>query len=160
MFPLLSNTIFVNRTTNNRVMGEARKKTKVIIVEDNRYMMKLYEEYVLKSDDAMIAGTFSNIASVKAYFENGGRADFVILDIQLHDGNGLQLIPFVKSFNDRTKIIVATTYIEFKKYREDLNIDFFLDKMGDLHKIASILNDEGERLKEKEVERKRTNLEA
>ncbi len=141
-------------------MGEEKKTTKVIIVEDNRYMMKLYKEYVIKSEDAKLAGTFSDIASVKAYFENGGRADFVILDIQLHDGNGLQLIPFVKSFNELTRILVATTYVEFKRYREELNIDFFLDKMGDLYKIAGILNDEGERLREKEIERKRTNLEA
>ena len=132
-------------------MGEEKGTTKVIIVEDNRYMMKLYKEYVIKSEDAKLAGTFSDIASVKAYFENGGRADFVILDIQLHDGNGLQLIPFVKSFNELTRIIVATTYVEFKRYREELNIDFFLDKMGDLHKIAGILNDEGERLREEKL---------
>ncbi len=136
------------------------KKLEVIIVEDNRYMMKLYEEYILKSEDAIIAGKFADIASVKRYFENGGKANFVILDIQLHDGNGLQLIPIIKSFDSSAMVIVATTYIEFKKYREELNIDFFLDKMGDLHKIAGILNDEGERLREKEVKRKRTNLEA
>jgi DNA-binding NarL/FixJ family response regulator len=71
------------------------------------------------------------------------RPDAVILDLQMRNGSGLEVLEAVKSIHPETIIIVLTNY-PYPQYRRKClaaGADFFLDKSTEFQKIPAILRE-------------------
>lgn len=69
------------------------------------------------------------------------RPDVVILDLQMKNGNGIEVLEAVKSIHPETIIIVLTNY-PYPQYRRKClaaGADYFLDKSSEFQKIPEIL---------------------
>ena len=96
------------------------KKTPLaVVVEDNHLtsvaMVQLLEESLL-FDKVISFGT------IRQFIEHTSiKPDFVLLDLSLPDGSGLDLVPMLRSGNPHVKILVLTIHQEQQKTLEALN---------------------------------------
>lgn len=67
--------------------------------------------------------------------------DVIILDLQLPNGSGLDVLKVVKRNSHQTCVIVFTNfpYPQYRKRCLDAGANFFLDKSSDFDKIPAIL---------------------
>jgi DNA-binding NarL/FixJ family response regulator len=68
-------------------------------------------------------------------------ADIVLLDLNLPDKSGIELLRLIKNKNPESKIIVLTNHAT-DSYREVCNYmgsDYFFDKSNDFEKIPEII---------------------
>lgn len=67
--------------------------------------------------------------------------DVIILDLQLPNGSGLDVLKVVKRNSPQTCVIVFTNfpYPQYRKRCLDAGANFFLDKSSDFDKIPAIL---------------------
>lgn len=71
------------------------------------------------------------------------RPDAVILDLQMKNGNGLEVLEAIKSIHPETIVIVLTNY-PYPQYRRKCfaaGADYFLDKSSEFQKIPEILRE-------------------
>ena len=69
--------------------------------------------------------------------------DAVILDLQMREGSGLDVLRAVKKNSPTTTVIVLTnfTYPQYRKRCLDAGADLFLDKSTDFQKLPQILGE-------------------
>ena len=69
------------------------------------------------------------------------RPDAVVLDVELDDVNGLQLLGRMKRERPSCRVIVLASYIfeAFHQRCQDLGADFFLEKANDFDRVPAIL---------------------
>ena len=70
------------------------------------------------------------------------KPDVVILDIQMPDGNGFDVLQITKGHSPSTVVIIFTNY-PFPQYRRkylDAGADFFLDKSVEFEKLVELIN--------------------
>lgn len=67
--------------------------------------------------------------------------DLVILDIQLPDGSGMDVLHQIKAESPGTRVITLTNYLEAQYRRRALQAGahLFLDKSGDFHRLPEAL---------------------
>ncbi len=72
------------------------------------------------------------------------KPDVVILDIQLLNGNGMQVLQNIKQEKPMTVVMVVTNFPEYRFKYLKAGADFFFDKSTEFHRIpltlATILN--------------------
>jgi len=92
------------------------KKPGIIIIEDHSIVRDGLINYFHKTGRFKIAGTAGNLDDAKKLL-SGTKADIIILDIQLKDGLGLSLIPWLKQEKEKNAsfpiIAVYTAYDDF-----------------------------------------------
>lgn len=117
------------------------KKLVVLVVEDslliiNRILCMLEEAENVKL--VIHASNFNE--SMKMI--NEINADVVLLDINLPDKSGIELLKIIKANHPQTKVIMLTNHAS-NNYRElctHMGADFFLDKSNDFEKIPEAIN--------------------
>ena len=83
-------------------------KLKILIVEDNTLMREeLLQTFSLDTRFVQVL-TASNFKQASELA--GTDVDLVLLDIQLPDGDGLDLVPIFRNANNKTKILVFTIF--------------------------------------------------
>ncbi|MCX7943759.1 MAG: response regulator transcription factor [Deltaproteobacteria bacterium] len=87
---------------------------KVAIIEDNNRYAQHLKRYLCVTERIGEIDIFSSMGDFK---KNGNvsKYDIVLLDINLPDGNGLDLIQFIKNKSPDTEIIILTTYTDENK---------------------------------------------
>ena len=105
--------------------------SKILIVEDNRKLAGLFSEALSERFSTQTA------FSLKEALNTDGRFGGYLLDLQLPDGEGLELIPEIKRNNPRAIIIVATAYGTVQKAVDALKLGAadFLEKPVDLEAV-------------------------
>ena len=104
---------------------------KILIVEDNKKLAGLFSEALSEKFSTATAFSLKEAAKLRENF--GG----YLLDMQLPDGEGLDLIPKIKKKNPEAVIIVATAYGTVQKAVEALKLGAsdFLEKPVDLEAL-------------------------
>ncbi len=104
---------------------------KILIVEDNRKLADLFSEALSERFPTETA------FSLKEALNAIGKFDGYLLDMQLPDGEGLELIPRIKRHNPEAVIIVATAYGTVQKAVDALKLGAtdFLEKPVDLEAL-------------------------
>ncbi len=104
---------------------------KILIVEDNRKLANLFREAL--SEKFPTETAFSLKEAMKGIGKFGG----YLLDIQLPDGEGLELIPEIRKTTPEAIIIVATAYGTVQKAVDALKLGAtdFLEKPVDLEAL-------------------------
>jgi len=72
-------------------------------------------------------------------FLNETNVEFVILDLNLPDGNGIELLKWLKEKQRETKVFVFSTSIELKRICLRYGAFAFFDKANDFDKLIEVL---------------------
>ena len=81
-----------------------RVRPKILIVEDNSKLARLFEEALGSNFEVETAGS---VAEARQRLDG---ADGLLLDVQLPDGDGLELIPAALEANPACAVVVVTAY--------------------------------------------------
>ena len=116
---------------------------KVYIVEDSPVLRERVIESLVESGNSRIVGS----ADTEDDAINGiiGSApDAVVLDIQLREGNGLNVLRRLRNIEleKRPLVIILTNYNypEFRYRAMTAGTDYFFDKATELHRVAEIIS--------------------
>lgn len=110
------------------------------IVEDSALIQNRLIRFVEELPDMHIVGVAGDISSAyKDILAN--HTDAMILDIQLSDGNGLQLLKDIKQNKPAIKVVVLTNHSTDANRLQALRAgaDGFLDKSTDFGLIPDLL---------------------
>jgi DNA-binding NarL/FixJ family response regulator len=116
------------------------KKIKVLIVDDSNIIVERLSAIIAELDcvsSVLISNTFSEAVDLL----NAEIPDVVLLDIQLPDKNGIELLAFVKSSHPAIKTIIVTNRASdyYKNLCEEMGADSFIDKSTEFEKIPEII---------------------
>ena len=93
-------------------------KTSMIIIEDHPVMRKGLADWFQKTGRWNVTGTASALDEAKAIlahlYAKGSKVDMLLLDIQLKDGWGLDIIPWLKKKNAELPLLAV--YSAFDDY--------------------------------------------
>lgn len=81
-------------------------KLRVLVVEDVP-MTRQYLKTMLKQIGVTLTDLVGTLKEAMELFE-GKQHDVVLLDIELPDGNGLEIVEKIKSINDKTRVIMVS----------------------------------------------------
>ncbi|MFZ6749655.1 response regulator [Undibacterium sp. Ren11W] len=114
----------------------------LFIVEDSPYIQNRLIRFVEELPDIHVVGVCGEVHA--AYVEIlASDAEAMILDVQLSDGNGLQLLKNIKLSKPEIKVVVLTNHATEANRMQALRAgaDGFLDKSTDFEQIPRILHD-------------------
>jgi len=120
------------------------KAMRVAIVEDSAIIRSRLEEALGELSNVVLAGyAESELAALSLLAP--GDWDLLILDLQLKDGNGLNVLKSLRSSKSkgrrRGRVAVFTNYA-FPQYRDRslaLGADYFFDKARDLPRVLELV---------------------
>ncbi|HEV7822905.1 MAG TPA: response regulator transcription factor [Burkholderiales bacterium] len=125
--------------SSNKCLG---KTLKVYIVEDSPVLRDRVIESLEESGNSRIVGS----AETEEDAVNGiidSAPDAVVLDIQLREGNGLNVLRRLRNIDleVRPLVIILTNYNypEFRYRAMTAGTDYFFDKATELHRVAEII---------------------
>ena len=115
---------------------------RVVIVEDSALVARRLEEAITDIPNVVVVATAASEAEARTVL-GVCRWDFLILDLQLRDGNGLNVL---RSFQGDAQaasrpIAVVTTFASAACARESLALgaSYFFDKAHDLPALVTLI---------------------
>ena len=111
-------------------------KYNVIIVDDEFLAQKLLQDYVSKVESLQLVATCSNAFEAMDALKNH-RVDIMLLDIQMPDLTGLEL---VKSLDKKPAVIFTTAYSEYAVDAFNLAVADYLLKPFDFPRFFQAIN--------------------
>ena len=114
---------------------------KVYIVEDSPMMVDRIQSKISCIDGLEIAGSAAE--EITALHDvRTLHPDFMIIDIRLKAGDGINLLKKVKNENPGVTVAMLTNYSspEFRDKCMSLGADFFFDKSRDFDRISDTLS--------------------
>lgn len=111
-------------------------KYNVIIVDDEFLAQKLLQDYVSKVESLQLVATCSNAFEAMEALKNH-RVDIMLLDIQMPDLTGLEL---VKSLDKKPAVIFTTAYSEYAVDAFNLAVADYLLKPFDFPRFFQAIN--------------------
>ncbi|AZP13431.1 response regulator [Undibacterium parvum] len=114
----------------------------LFIVEDSPYIQNRLIRFVEELPDIHVVGVSGEVQAAYAAIL-ASDTEAMILDVQLSDGNGLQLLKNIKLSNPEIKVVVLTNHSTEANRVQALRAgaDGFLDKSTDFEQIPGILHD-------------------
>ncbi len=112
------------------------EKYNVIIVDDEYLAQKLLQDYVSKVEQLQLVATCSNAFEAMEALKNN-RVDIMLLDIQMPDLTGLEL---VKSLAKKPAVIFTTAYSEFAVDAFNLAVSDYLLKPFNFPRFFQAIN--------------------
>jgi two-component system, OmpR family, response regulator len=108
--------------------------TKILVIDDEEYIRKLYTEFLSREGYAVeAAGSYheaQKLMSVRKY-------DLVILDIELGDANGLDVLKKIKNEYPNLSVILNTSYSVYKDDFHTWLADGYVVKSSDLEALKN-----------------------
>jgi len=124
------------------------KKKSIHIADDHQIIIDGISAVINLEDDLEVVGSSSNGQEAIDWLKEN-HVDILLLDINMPVCNGMEVLEKLRSFKDKPKVIVLTSYDDFKTIKEtlDLGADGFLPKKNAgrnvIKVVRSILNREG-----------------
>jgi DNA-binding NarL/FixJ family response regulator len=120
---------------------------RVLLVDDHPLLRLGVRRAIEHEDGFVVAGECDSLAATRTWLAAGGKADVAILDRSLPDGDGLEVMPLLKTAG--MKVIVLTVEDDDEEIRAaiDAGVDGYLLKSSDaeqiIHAIGIVLQDAG-----------------
>jgi DNA-binding NarL/FixJ family response regulator len=120
---------------------------RVLIVDDHPLIRVGVRRSLENAEGIEVAGECADLAETRAWLADSGRAEVVILDRSLPDGDGLEVVPLFKAGG--MKVIVLTVEDADEEIRSaiDAGVDGYLLKSSDtdqiVHAIGIVLQKAG-----------------
>ena len=114
----------------------------VVVVEDSGPVRLVWRDLVEQIDGMEIVGEFGNVAEAIAGIRSI-EPDLVLLDIQLGDGSGLDVLAMIRSDYPQTRVLVVTNYVDdvYRTKCADAGAHGFFDKNRDLRRFRRHLEE-------------------
>ncbi|MCE1164798.1 MAG: response regulator transcription factor [Bacteroidetes bacterium] len=127
---------------------------KLFIVDDSKLIVDRLINLLSDVEGLRIIG-HANSASVAKDYIRRSAPDFVILDIHLRDGSGIELLKDVKMNLPGTTVMMLTNFPEedYRKKCFELGAEYFLDKSIEFEKVILICR---QMAKQKELKKQKT----
>lgn len=125
-----------------RRKSSKRLKMKVFIVDDSKVVVERLADLLEEVSDAKLVGQAGAVHEAIPRIQQM-KPDALILDLQLPDGSGLDVLRAVRQDAPQLVILICTNY-PYAKYREEClaaGANFFLDKTTEFARIPNILRE-------------------
>lgn len=110
---------------------------KLLIVEDSPLVRERLAAFFVAVPALEIAAA-ADVASAVASFREW-RPDLAILDIQLPDGNGIDVLKTIKRERPATRVLIFSNHIACRRQCRKEGAEWFFDKARDFEALASIV---------------------
>lgn len=112
----------------------------VVLVDDSTPLREMLKELICASTPARIVGEAGTAEAAIAQIKSE-QPDFVVLDYQLPDGSGLDVLRDVRNKSPRSCFIVLTNHasVALRRAFEDAGAQYFLDKSHDFGQLAPLI---------------------
>lgn len=113
---------------------------KIIVVEDSDALRNLYCSIVSEIEGLSLVGNFAGAAQAIAAIRRDP-PDIVLLDIQLGDGSGIEVMQTVANESPQSKVIVASNFADpiYQRYFAEAGAYAFFDKSHELKAVRTTL---------------------
>lgn len=114
---------------------------KIFIVDDAENIRKSLKKMLSDVSFVKIIGEADNIASAIDFLSDN-KPDITLLDLNLPDGNGLEILKTIKDGENPHKVIVLTNQSieQYKVKSFNSGADYFFDKSTEFEKVIEIIN--------------------
>lgn len=131
-----------DRGRNGHPPRAGGKPVRVLIVEDSSIVCERLAEFISSSRGVVLAGKADTGYRAREIFRRE-RPDAVILDLQLPDIDGMELITLFKAEDPGCVLVVLTTYgfEEFRQRCTALGADCFFDKSKEFERAVEVLEE-------------------
>ena len=122
------------------------KKCAIHIADDHQIIIDGISAVINLEDDLEVIGTSNNGEETIDWLKEN-HADILLLDINMPICNGMEVLEQLKNIEDKPKVIVLTSYDDFKTIKDTLELgaDGFLPKKNAgrnvIKVVRSILNE-------------------
>jgi len=112
----------------------------ILIVDDSPIIVKRITEMLLEMGNPVFITNAGNYAEA-VQFINNSRPDILLLDINLPDKSGIDILRTGKEKNPSLKVIMITNQANeyYRRLCLKLGADYFIDKSKEFEKIAEII---------------------
>lgn len=113
---------------------------KILIVDDHYMVAKLLKSVLIAFDDIHIVGIAKNSEEIDKYL--GIREiDIILLDIDMPQQNGLEILKRIKSDYDSIKVIMLTNHAETLVIKKSISLgaNGYLSKFSDSNEIIDAI---------------------
>ncbi|MEP7085429.1 MAG: response regulator, partial [Betaproteobacteria bacterium] len=112
--------------------------------EDSAPLVEVLSELIADPGRIEIVGTADSVALAVVAI-GAARADVVIVDLQLRDGNGFEVVMAIRALpaNEDTVVILFTNHLSraLEKRAHEVGANFFFDKSRDHAKIIELIQE-------------------
>ena len=117
------------------------QKRKVLIVDDSIDVRRLVIELLSHITDIEVVGEAGTVIQAIEMFQKTN-PDVVIIDLQLPEGSGFDVLDHIKSRRPSTMVIVLTNYPlpRYRKRCAEIGVEYFFDKSMEFDKITEVIN--------------------
>jgi len=112
---------------------------RIFIVDDSMPIVVRLTNIISGDENLKVVGIANNATKAIEYISKS-KPDVVILDIQMPDGNGIDILKQIKKEKPATVVIILTNYPEpdYKKICAKEGADYFLDKSIEFERVIEI----------------------
>ena len=117
------------------------KALRVMLIDDSVPVRQRVRSLIEESCQAELVAEASSVAEALVFF-HARRPDAVVLDLQLSDGDGCDVLSVIKRIHPDCVVIVLTTFsaLEDRIRCFELGADFFFDKTMEFERVPEVLN--------------------
>lgn len=115
-------------------------KLRVCIIDDAASIRVSLKKMLSILDHIEILGEADSVESAKILFSNH-KPDLTLLDLNLPDGSGYDILKLIKESKNPHKVIVLTNYSadSYKKKAIREGADYFFDKSTEFEKVVDVI---------------------
>jgi DNA-binding NtrC family response regulator len=115
------------------------KIAKIIIVDDDKDIVQLFEQYLLIKGHEIIAKAYNGEEAIKAYKNLQVEPDIVFLDHRMPVKNGLETIGELRILNPEVKIIFISADYSVRNKALNLGVIDFIEKPIDFSTLSLLV---------------------
>lgn len=111
---------------------------KIAIVEDSDHIRKNLIKFISAIKDAEVVGEAEDVDPASILIEEK-KPDIVVLDIELKNSNGFNLLYKIKNFPQKSPVVMMFSNLSSISYKEKAlkaKADYFFDKTNDFDELV------------------------
>ena len=111
---------------------------KVFLVDDSLLIRQRLARMLLRVAGVQIVGEAFQPRDAASEIQRL-KPDLVVLDVQLLNGTGMEVLQTIKKMEPTPVVIVVTNYPEYRNKYLAAGADYFFDKSTEFHRIPLVL---------------------
>lgn len=121
--------------------ADGRSGINLLLTDDSETIINRLQTILSAVENIASIDTAGTISRAKEIITEK-KIDVVVLDIQLPDGDGIELLKWIKEKHPSIIVIMFSTFSEtfFRSLSKRLGADYFLDKSDEFEQVPEILS--------------------